>query len=85
VRRIFAQGIAKSDWVHLNRPMCQVYDQREEAQRREEYALLLKHLAYSDLMPGSEPDRSDDFPAWILDWQYSEGLLVRKCPLDRRK
>src|SRR5258707_903115 len=52
MRRIFAQGIDKSDWVQLNRPMGQVYDQREEAERREEYSLLLKRLAYSDLMPG---------------------------------
>jgi hypothetical protein len=82
IRRILARSIPKSIWVHLNRPMSKAYDVSEEKQRRREYAAILQGLANSQVTPGNDPDGPDDLPQLILEWQYSEGLLVREARCD---
>ena len=83
LRRIFAWAILKADWIRMNRPMADPYDDVEEKERRSEYSKLLENLPYSELQGRCDPADSSGYPAQILKWQYEDGLLARAIPADQ--
>ena len=58
----------------MHRPMENPYDENEERARRREYALTLRRSACAEVAH-CDPDCNTDYPARVLKWQYSEGLL----------
>jgi DNA-binding phage protein len=79
IRRFFAYALPKKEWVRMNRPMANPNDSAEKAQRRREYAGLLRVSSYAVFSGLCDPDSYTSYPAGILRWQKQERFTQPKA------
>lgn len=63
--------------------MTKPYDPVEEQERLSGYSKVLRDLPYSEFYHRCDPADESGYPALILQWQYAEGLLVRRTSADK--